>query len=415
MYDAIRVAYNGRKTKDVAIFEQMKLAVAQPVGTAPEDMVAGSCDGSNLSHIFGLEAINMLKDVINWIKSMYEPNARTFIKRSLLPSLIDDNDDAATKKAMREKVFRVQNLLLVDGVQDLPLDLAAIPTIAAWWATHVQAVEIIGLIPRAAITAEDWGNNYNFDQQLQMTLDLKPEKFLAPLLYISNRLEVDYGGGVSTKHINFAPQHVNPVQRHIMIDTASLIGLFPLPKGNIIPPSKATLNGAVREYAPKVWSSVFNMRAVDQFAHKKEIFSHVIQTDGYSVSFLYMGKKQAENKDNEYNNRQGKRAANQALPPAELEAANAAKSDRELAAKKQKTKHKEDSKVANRTFMRALPPEERVRKIDGISYLDHLTQEQVCIPLLPYKLSVGLFIRCQTLIIRYLLVKVCMSRYRSTL
>ncbi len=132
-------------------------------------------------------------------------------------------------------------------------------------------------------------------------LQKNPQHYLFSALLINQKIEE-----LGKRPYQVIPQRKGLVPQHITLNTSGMVEVLADHQQEIYRIGYSEMNNHAKKYQHHVWQEILKLENRGIFQHKKHLFFHQIQTDGVSVSLLFINKKY-------YHKKYGDR-----LPPAEI-------------------------------------------------------------------------------------------------
>lgn len=197
-------------------------------------------DATNLSSISSYAFIQMKTALENNIKSHYTSHVRRFVNKSFEQGLLTRKEFNNQLAAVKKDIF---NHTLESPKQ-----------YHSWILEHGKQ-----------IVPEDYSVENLYEN---------PQRYLSCLIYMSRKMEQE-----GIRQFQFFPQRSRLIPKHIMVDTKALIEIFSENKGEDLK--------ILTKIQDTVWGKTFKMNN-KVFRRKNWTFDHIITTNGYEASILFV-------------------------------------------------------------------------------------------------------------------------------
>ena len=218
---------------------------------------------SNLSHILGYMATDMVKNIENNIKLNFFKYVRQFANVFFKPIFkrAIENANKKDKVELKKELDKDLNEIKDDLINNTS---NCNPKYNKWINKH-----------RSKIFPKDYKHSYEFD------IVHYPQKYIRNMIHMC--IELEKLGG---KSFQFFPLRSNIVPKYIPIDTATIVELFIVKtktKTKTKNKTKNDYNNNIGEYEDELWEKLLKMDH-KIFKQNNYSFDHRILTDGFTVS-----------------------------------------------------------------------------------------------------------------------------------
>jgi len=237
---------------------------------------------SNYAQIFNYLAIDIKTNIENNIQLHFLNYIKCYVNGVFYVDYDDKlskKENIAIKRNLKQELFKVKEDLIFDTKKSDP-----------------KYHEWIDNLKNTIFTKTDK------NQPFWSNLTIKPQQYLPHMIYMNRELE-DRG----RKTFNVLPLRTSYITKYIPIDTQVIIKLLMKDlKG-----SSKYLNN-MSQNADNIWNMFFDLNN-KAFKKKNYKFNHLIYTDGFAVSILFIKDACAESKIEKFKNFKKKRLENISL------------------------------------------------------------------------------------------------------